>query len=61
MLSRHALHTPLENRRSYPLPLETEAKIRITVYPSELGMLLRLGGVILAGAALVTCVMLAAG
>jgi hypothetical protein len=50
-----------ENRRSYPLPPEVEAKNRMVAHPGELGMLLRLGGVLLVGIALVTCIMMAAG
>jgi hypothetical protein len=64
MSPRHTLYHPARNppeNRRYALPPEVEAKSRIAVYPSELAMLLRLGGVILAGAALATCVMMAAG
>lgn len=57
----HPASNAWQDRRSYPLPPEVDAKARMAAYPGELGMLLRLGGVVLAGAALVTCLMMAAG
>ena len=67
MLPRHATdytyyrtRDPRKDRR-YPLPPEVEAKARMAAYTGELGMLLRLAGVVLVGTALVICLMMAAG
>ncbi|CCV16193.1 hypothetical protein MESS4_830413 [Mesorhizobium sp. STM 4661] len=65
MLPRHApcytYYRTRDLRENRRYPPEVEAKTRMAAYPGELGMLLRLGGVMLAGAALVTCIMMAAG
>jgi hypothetical protein len=67
MLPRHATDytyyrtRDLREHRRYALPPEAGAEARRAAYPRELGMLLRLGGVVLAGAALVTFIMMTGG
>ena len=65
MLPRHGMYYRArdlrENRRAYALPPQIEARAGMAAYPVELGMLLRLGSVVLVAAAIVACIMLAAG
>lgn len=66
MLPRHGMHLPIrhpqETRRVYALPPRDEQKsdVRAVSYPEELGMLVRLGAVVLAGLVATSCLMWAA-